>query len=81
MFVPLQLYQGLVATPYWDFVTLLSALSEHDLFFVVVRWGFGSKAISVDLLSRLSSADFLLGSRLTRRLYHAVRQVNGANRF
>jgi len=81
MFVPLQLYQGLWRyTGIWDLRNvIIGVIGSTIVFFVVVRWGFGLKSypLSIFIIDSLLLIFFIGGSRLTRRLYHAVRQVNG----
>jgi FlaA1/EpsC-like NDP-sugar epimerase len=81
MFVPLQLYQGLWRyTGIWDLRNvIIGVIGSTIVFFVVVRWGFGLKSypLSIFIIDSLLLIFFIGGSRLARRLYHAVRQVNG----
>jgi FlaA1/EpsC-like NDP-sugar epimerase len=81
IFVPLQLYQGLWRyTGIWDLRNvIIGVIGSTIVFFVVVRWGFGLKSypLSIFIIDSLLLIFFIGGSRLARRLYHAVRQVNG----
>ena len=81
MFVPLQLYQGLWRyTGIWDLRNvIIGVIGSTIVFFVVVRWGFGLRSypLSIFIIDSLLLIFFIGGSRLARRLYHAVRQVNG----
>ena len=81
MFVPLQLYQGLWRyTGIWDLRNVIvGVIGSTMVFFLVVRWGYGLKSypLSIFIIDSLLLIFFIGGSRLARRLYHAVRQVNG----
>src|SRR5438046_1028683 len=75
-FVPLQLYQGLWRyTGIWDLRNVIvGVIGSTMVFFLVVRWGYGLKSypLSIFIIDSLLLIFFIGGSRLTRRLYHAV---------
>jgi len=78
-FVPLQLYKGLWRyTGIWDLRNvIMGVIGSGIVFYVVVHWIFGLRnyPVSIFVIDSLLLIFFIGGSRLTRRLYHAVRQV------
>ena len=78
-FVPLQLYRGLWRyTGIWDLRNVIvGVIGSTVLFYILVHWIFGLRGypLSIFIIDSLLLIFFIGGSRLTRRLYHAVRQV------
>ncbi len=78
-FVPLQLYRGLWRyTGIWDLRNVIvGVIGSTVLFYILVHWIFGVRGypLSIFIIDSLLLIFFIGGSRLTRRLYHAVRQV------
>ena len=79
-FVPLKLYQGLWRyTGIWDLRNVIVGVTVGTcVFYVVVRWVFGLKEypLSIFIIDSLLLIFFMGGSRLARRLYSGIRQVN-----
>ena len=79
-FVPLKLYQGLWRyTGIWDLRNVIVGVTVGTcVFYVVVHWVFGLKKypISIFIIDSLLLIFFMGGSRLARRLYSGIRQVN-----
>jgi FlaA1/EpsC-like NDP-sugar epimerase len=79
IFVPLQLYKGLWRyTGIWDLRNvIIGVIGSTLVFYVVVRLGYGieSYPLSIFIIDSLLLIFFLGGSRLARRLYHAVRHA------
>ena len=78
-FVPLQLYKGLWRyTGIWDLRNVIvGVIGSTVLFYILVHWIFAVRGypLSIFIIDSLLLIFFIGGSRLTRRLYHAVRQV------
>ena len=78
-FVPLQLYKGLWRyTGIWDLRNvIIGVIGSTLVFYMVVRWDYGLQnyPLSIFIIDSLLLIFFLGGSRLARRLYHAVRQT------
>jgi FlaA1/EpsC-like NDP-sugar epimerase len=78
-FVPLQLYKGLWRyTGIWDLRNvILGVIGSTVLFYILVHWIFGLRGypLSIFIIDSLLLIFFIGGSRLTHRLYHAVKQA------
>jgi FlaA1/EpsC-like NDP-sugar epimerase len=78
-FVPLQLYKGLWRyTGIWDLRNvIIGVTSSTALFYILVHWIIGRRGypLSIFIIDSLLLIFLIGGSRLARRLYHAVRQV------
>ena len=78
-FVPLQLYKGLWRySGIWDLRNVIvGVIGSTVLFYILVHWIFAVRGypLSIFIIDSLLLIFFIGGSRLTRRLYHAVRQV------
>ena len=79
-FVPLKLYQGLWRyTGIWDLRNVIVGVTVGTcVFYVVVHWVFGRQKypLSIFIIDSLLLIFFMGGSRLARRLYSGIRQVN-----
>jgi FlaA1/EpsC-like NDP-sugar epimerase len=79
IFVPFQLYKGLWRyAGIWDLRNVIvGVLTSTFLFYLLVHWGYGLRGypLSIFIIDSLLLIFFIGGSRLTYRLYHAVRQV------
>src|SRR5262245_54086093 len=78
-FVPLQLYKGLWRyTGIWDLRNVIvGVMGSTVLFYILVHWIFGLRGypLSIFIIDSLVLIFLMGGLRLSRRLYHAVRQV------
>jgi FlaA1/EpsC-like NDP-sugar epimerase len=80
IFVPFQLYKGLWRySGIWDLRNVIAAvISSTIVFYLLVHWGYGLRGypLSIFIIDSMLLIFFVGGSRLTYRLYHAVRLVS-----
>jgi FlaA1/EpsC-like NDP-sugar epimerase len=79
-FLPLRLYQGLWRyAGIWDLRNvIIGVVTSTILFYLLVHWGYGLRGypLSIFIIDSMLLIFFVGGSRLTFRLYHAVKQVS-----
>ncbi len=79
-FIPFQIYKGLWRyTGIWDLQNVISAVTSSSvIFYVLVHWVFDLKGypLSIFIIDSMLLIFLMGGTRLTHRLYHAVRRVS-----